>query len=664
MAEVRKTIGSHPSREYSVITLWEADLDNTEVYSVGDDAVGECYNDSTFNEAVNIDGGSILGLNSITLTVADGEKHNGTNLIGVQINGYDTGASVLLNLSSSVPTTVEWLIVRDLDGPEYRYGIIVDVSVDVNLRNLIVCNIGGVDQTHDAYGIYGVINNYSSTATLNILNCIVYSIYSSHHATGIYAGSWWSNVCNVYNCTVFAIGAGTVYEDGYAYGYELVDHTEAHYNNLISLIGFTNINDATYNYCFNPSSFSNATVGYNMSSDATASGIGSLINQENVSDDQVRMTYHGLLKDGSSAINAGVDLEISPTNVNIDITQYDRNAGGDVWDMGAHEYVLSGYIGLYIEGYGLINDSIDLFIKGNIAAELPLYVYGYGVLTDNIDLCVSGHESNNSNIDLYTSGYLGDIDKNIFLYTEGYAYSDNSYINLFTYGVTTEGASGISGSIPLIVYDSGTVNLNITLFIQNLQTEVPYTEDLNLFIGGGYATFTGNIPLYVCQEGVYGDFTLFVRGEGTYIGCSVDNDSLPLYIYRPNISTIVPLFLCNTTQESNSYVPLYMSAILGTLTADLNLSIPNVHIADNSYVELYMLGTVSSTGNVDLVIPNTHATINDNIPLFISHRGALDNLYMSLYSFGAYLDNASLDLVMPDILAELNDNTILYVHGY
>ena len=38
MATVTKSIGTS-SRDYSTITAWEADLDNTGIYSAGDDAI-------------------------------------------------------------------------------------------------------------------------------------------------------------------------------------------------------------------------------------------------------------------------------------------------------------------------------------------------------------------------------------------------------------------------------------------------------------------------------------------------------------------------------------------------------------------------------------------------------------------------------------------------
>ena len=48
------------------------------------------------------------------------------------------------------------------------------------------------------------------------------------------------------------------------------------------------------------------------------------------------------LKAGADAIDAGTDLGTTPTGVNYDIDGRDRDAEGDVWDIGADEYVAVG----------------------------------------------------------------------------------------------------------------------------------------------------------------------------------------------------------------------------------------------------------------------------------------------------------------------------------
>ena len=59
MATVTYSIGTS-GRDYSTVTSWEADLDNGALYSSGDDAVGECYNDSAFSDGAVINGGGTI----------------------------------------------------------------------------------------------------------------------------------------------------------------------------------------------------------------------------------------------------------------------------------------------------------------------------------------------------------------------------------------------------------------------------------------------------------------------------------------------------------------------------------------------------------------------------------------------------------------------------
>ena len=84
MTTVTKTIGSAGGRDYSTITAWEADLGGSS-YSSGDDAVGECYNDSTFDESFTIDDGSFSKVDTIKLKAASGQEHDGTPDSGVKI---------------------------------------------------------------------------------------------------------------------------------------------------------------------------------------------------------------------------------------------------------------------------------------------------------------------------------------------------------------------------------------------------------------------------------------------------------------------------------------------------------------------------------------------------------------------------------------------------
>jgi hypothetical protein len=82
-----------------------------------------------------------------------------------------------------------------------------------------------------------------------------------------------------------------------------------------------------------------------MSEDATATGTGSLTSKTYA--DQFESTTEGSedfhLKTGADAIDAGVDLS-DPSGVEIDIDGTTRTAEGATWDMGADEYVVTGWV--------------------------------------------------------------------------------------------------------------------------------------------------------------------------------------------------------------------------------------------------------------------------------------------------------------------------------
>ena len=82
------------------------------------------------------------------------------------------------------------------------------------------------------------------------------------------------------------------------------------------------------------------TDGTNASEDTTAPGTGSLT-EITVANQYVSTTggsedLHVQDAD-ADIVDAGTDLVATPSGVEIDIDGVDRNAGGQVWDIGAHE---------------------------------------------------------------------------------------------------------------------------------------------------------------------------------------------------------------------------------------------------------------------------------------------------------------------------------------
>lgn len=335
MATIIKSIGTS-GRDYSTIAAWEADLDNGAIYSAGDVAVGECHDDSTFDESLNVNGGGTVGLSGVRLSVAAGHRHDGAAGSGAKIIKSGTGGSYILTItpcSSSAFAAVEWLEISATDSPDSYFGGVANGGAsgtpESYFQNLIVHDI--VDSVSG-----GQVIGISATTDVGIIaNNIVYSIdnASSNGTVGITTGGG-STVRQTYNNTVYNIHASTSGQNASGISQNGGSHVAS--NNIA--VGTTAAGTAT------DIQISAGTASHNLSSDASASGTGALTNK--AAADQFVSTVGGFedlhLKAGADAIDAGTDLGTTPTGVNIDIDGRDRDAQGDTWDIGAHEYVAAG----------------------------------------------------------------------------------------------------------------------------------------------------------------------------------------------------------------------------------------------------------------------------------------------------------------------------------
>lgn len=333
MATITKTIGTS-SRDYSTIAAWEADLSNASVYSNGDDAVGVCYNDSAFNEAVTINGGNSIGgsagqnLNSRKLTVHDDSKHDGTAGTGAR-NVYTGSSNPVLTIGIN-NTTVEWL---EYDcsgaGAASRQIVIVltNVITGINVNNMIIHGLGNT--TSNSMGL-GVQNGGGASNTRYLANNIIYDIVdSSTNNFGLFCTNG-SGKSEVYNNTIHGTGTGTG-----DFGLYILNGDVILKNNISMASGGNDIQKS-----------GSPTEEYNMTSDATATGTGAQASKT-TADQFVSLTsgsedFH--IVEGSDAIDNGVDLGTTG-NSNIDINGRDRDAEGDIWDIGAHEFVAEATAG-------------------------------------------------------------------------------------------------------------------------------------------------------------------------------------------------------------------------------------------------------------------------------------------------------------------------------
>lgn len=331
MATITKSIGTDVTRDYSTITGWEAALGGA-AGGAGNDAVGEMYNDSAFDEEVVIND---ITPDSIVLSVASGERHDGTAGSGARIVlSFGGSGEAAVQIAADLPVVVEW------------------IEVDGN-------NAG---QITDGFRCF----NGSTTNTGTFKQCIAHDIDANNADLAAFNGD--SGLTNILNC----IGYDVISTNGLGYGCEESTGVTVNYlNNTMhnnKTAGFNGANvvqncigtDNGTDFTGSPS-----TEDHNISSDTTASGTGSLISKT-AANQFVSLSPVDLhLKSGADAIDAGTDLGTTPTGVNIDIDGRDRDSEGDTWDIGAHEFVSGGSPTLLPTNLNIIN-SFKLLQKEKI----------------------------------------------------------------------------------------------------------------------------------------------------------------------------------------------------------------------------------------------------------------------------------------------------------
>jgi len=338
MADVTKTIGTS-SRDYSTIALWEADLDLASIYSSGDTAIGQCYNDSAFAAGATINGGATIGLAERRLTVPSSERHDGTAGNGARVV---ISSGQIFAISGTTKTGLEWLECDGGGTSSARFVTAHSVTfhTEVYFHNLVAhdCEntVGG---TH--FGVGGNVNRET-----RIMNCVIYDVSSNRAGTGGWSaintdhGQTWAGVLNT---TVHNTKQLSASSTAYCYGLLITD-VNTGYGAVNCISTDTTHAGSGAVADFSPASPSSIDMDHNLSSDTSASGTGSLTSKS--SSNQFVSTTGGSedlhLKSGADAIDAGSDLGTTPADVQFDIDNRDRDTSGDTWDMGADEFVSAG----------------------------------------------------------------------------------------------------------------------------------------------------------------------------------------------------------------------------------------------------------------------------------------------------------------------------------
>ena len=355
MATVTKSIGTS-SRDYSTIALWDADLDESSIYSSGDTAVGECYADSDFtgNGETTINGGGTIGLDTITLTAASGERNDGSANTGVRLLRTSGSQSDVIVFAVGVNNSgqVEWL---EIDAGRLAVQVLIHIGYKTGVQKCLLHGGRWSGGNQSTAGILG------STKNCWICNNIVYDIVMDNGTSGarMIAGIWqgendWTMITSntVYGITL--TGTGSLYYENVwgIYSYSGIQYQRI-WNNIA--MGTTNLSgEVRVTADFDAQA---GAIWYasdkNLSSDTTAPG-STTYHSETASDIFLSITggsedLH--LKSGTNAVGNGKDsgqsievvgktMPFSPYTWEIGIGGYDREAA-DAWDIGAAQFVAS-----------------------------------------------------------------------------------------------------------------------------------------------------------------------------------------------------------------------------------------------------------------------------------------------------------------------------------
>lgn len=334
------------SRDYSTMTAFEAAMGSYPNKVM----TGSCYNDSVFNEAVTVNDNTP---ESIQFIPAAGEQHDGTASTGVR-NIISVAGNAIITLStSSCDTIISWIEISTSVAkthPGYRtVGVSTDHGPGGEWRQVDHCIIHGMHNSYNGgtgtpTAISGNDNNRFYIFVRNICYDLSTNGTSVAGVTGIIFGATFSGTYCINN-TLFKGSVNYASATGNCYGMTCNDNANATMRNNIVLDFDTNAGSGA-KADFATSSYSNATVDHNMSSDTSSSGTGS---QDNiVAADQFVSITAGLedlhIISTSDAVDAGADLGTTQGS-NIDINGRDVDAEGDTWDVGAHEFVSEGDTG-------------------------------------------------------------------------------------------------------------------------------------------------------------------------------------------------------------------------------------------------------------------------------------------------------------------------------
>ncbi|OGS36692.1 MAG: hypothetical protein A2293_13390 [Elusimicrobia bacterium RIFOXYB2_FULL_49_7] len=288
-------------RWFNTLQAWESAREGN---LVSDNRIekGICYNDEMFTENLRIAGSISDASHYMWLTVANGERHNGTAGTGVTLDPAGTGHAITVLDSFAI---VEGLEVKGWGAPGMCNQGITVAGAHTQIRYCLV---------HDEVG-YNYGSGISFTGNdVKIYRNIVYETSGTSMTHGISDGNGWLTGVAIKDNTVYNIhGTGIHKISG--------SSSDSIFNNIVVDCGEGDFDVPQYG----PS-------GYNFSSDASAIGQNCLTNKTAANQFTTLTGTPNLhLKVGADAIDTGWNMG---STYGIDI---DGSSVGSTWDMGADE---------------------------------------------------------------------------------------------------------------------------------------------------------------------------------------------------------------------------------------------------------------------------------------------------------------------------------------
>ena len=459
-------------------------------------AIAECYNDwpAGLNDRVIIDDWIINADNYVKVYTPINERHNG---ILKDENGDYTGFALRdsIYVGSSQKTigtmknytVIDGLIVVAAE-QWIGYGIKSHTDGSVIKNNIVYREVAYNGSTGSGIAFY----NTSGEGT-TVYNNIVYGSITARWGTGLIG-----SVGKAYNNTVYLAGCGIGSQ--YTYNNDLK-------NNIV-------IDSQTADYCGSI----NGTRSNNISSDVTAPGADSLINQT-LDDIAFVSTISGSenlhLQLTSVAIDAGVDLSATF------ISDIDGMSRVNFWDIGADEYlegiIVSKGIGkgaysLTVDGDGNIFGNIN---NQNVSAQITDNNWHHVVLTydgtyqkiyldgTKVDSKLLNDAINiNANDLIIGKGSIGMIDE-VRIYNRAFFGQEvaDKYENIFINNTNLIGYWNFDKGSGEIVFDNSVNGNDGTL---GSSEDGPEWKKYHSISSSG---LTGNVPLHwqVCNDGIDND---------------------------------------------------------------------------------------------------------------------------------------------------------------